>query len=142
MNMDSLFSIIVIIGVFISIFSKVKKVEKIRDYKKASSTVQRPNSMQRPVIVERQSPNRANTLTVQTPMTKTVQERDSGYDLSGNKMERMQSNDKLLIANRLFEGDMPPKGYLEKKCGYCGASNIIPTYSNNKYGCYFCNEKL
>ena len=126
--MDSLFSIIVIIGVFISIFSKVKKVDKIRDYKKASSTVQ--------------NPNRANTLTVQTPKTKTVQERHLGYDLSENKMERMQSNDRLLIANRLFEGDMPPKGYLEKKCGYCGASNIIPTYSNNKYGCYFCNEKL
>lgn len=140
--MDSLFSIIVIIGVFISIFSKVKKVEKIRDYKKASSTVQRPNSVQGPVMVERQSPNRANTQTVQTPKSKTVQERHSGYDLSGNKMERVQSNDKLLIANRLLEGDMPPKGYLEKICGYCGASNIIPTYSNDKYGCYFCHDKL
>lgn len=140
--MDSLFSIIVIIGVFISIFSKVKKVEKIRDYKKASSTVQRPNSVQRPAMVERQSPNTSNTSTVQTPKTNTVQERHSGYDLSGNKMERMQSNDRLLIANRLFEGDMPPKGYHEKVCGYCGASNIIPTYSNDKYGCYFCHEKL
>ena len=115
--MDSIFSIIVIIAVFISIFSKVKKVEKIRDYKKTSSTVQ-------------------------IPKTETVQERHSGYDLSGNKMERMQPNDKLLIASRLMEGDMTPKGYHEKKCGYCGASNIIPTYSNDKYGCYFCHEKI
>ena len=140
--MDSLFSIIVIIGVFISIFSKVKKAEKIRDYKKTSSNAQRQSSVQRPVMVERQSFNMGNNLTVQTPKTKTVQERHSGYDLSGNKMERMQSSDKLMIASRLLEGDMPPKGYREKKCGYCGASNIIPTYSNEKYGCYFCHEKI
>lgn len=48
----------------------------------------------------------------------------------------------LRPAQRLFEGESVPDGYQCVACGYCGANNLIPVASRERYGCYFCRERL
>lgn len=39
-------------------------------------------------------------------------------------------------------GYFPNRSEKAIKCGYCGATNIIPWNANVKYNCYFCREEL
>ena len=45
-------------------------------------------------------------------------------------------------AQRLIPGDPVPKGMYVKKCGYCGAENLLAYGSGEKMLCYFCREEL
>ncbi len=46
-------------------------------------------------------------------------------------------------AERYIMGDPVPKGKKMVFCSYCGAENLISTYSAAKdYNCYFCRENL
>ena len=46
-------------------------------------------------------------------------------------------------AERYIMGDPVPKGKKMVFCAYCGAENLIPTYSTAKdYNCYFCREDM
>ena len=48
----------------------------------------------------------------------------------------------LRAAERLYEGDSVPNGKRCVVCAYCGAENLIPMASREKYSCYFCREPL
>lgn len=48
----------------------------------------------------------------------------------------------LRTAERLYEGDSVPNGKRCVVCAYCGAENLIPMASREKYSCYFCREPL
>lgn len=48
----------------------------------------------------------------------------------------------LRVAERLFDGDAVPNGKRCSVCGYCGAENLVPMMSREKYSCYFCREPL
>lgn len=48
----------------------------------------------------------------------------------------------LPSARRLYEGDSVPQGMRVIKCSYCGAENLVPQGSRQKYTCYFCREEL
>lgn len=48
----------------------------------------------------------------------------------------------LRAAERLYEGDSVPNGKRCVVCAYCGAENMIPVVSREKYSCYFCREPL
>ena len=48
----------------------------------------------------------------------------------------------LRAADRLYEGDSVPNGKRCVVCAYCGAENLIPMASREKYSCYFCREPL
>ena len=48
----------------------------------------------------------------------------------------------LRAAERLYEGDSIPNGKRCVVCAYCGAENLIPEATREKYSCYFCREPL
>ena len=48
----------------------------------------------------------------------------------------------LPAAKRLYEGDSVPQGMRRVACSYCGADNLLPQGSGQKYTCYFCREEL
>jgi hypothetical protein len=58
------------------------------------------------------------------------------------RREEQRSAGSLRIANRLVFGERPPRGSLVKKCPYCGAENLVPQMSREKYHCYFCRSSL
>lgn len=43
---------------------------------------------------------------------------------------------------RLLPGDPVPQGMRVAVCPYCGAENLVPGGSRDKFGCYFCREDL
>ncbi len=48
----------------------------------------------------------------------------------------------LRVAERLIDGDMPPRDKRCIVCGYCGAQNLLPMSPRERYSCYFCREPL
>lgn len=48
----------------------------------------------------------------------------------------------LRAAERLYEGDSVPQGKRLCVCGYCGAENLLPVTSRERFSCYFCREPL
>lgn len=48
----------------------------------------------------------------------------------------------LRVAERLIDGDMPPRDKRCTVCGYCGAQNLLPMSPRERYSCYFCREPL
>lgn len=59
-----------------------------------------------------------------------------------DRREEQRSAGSLRIANRLVFGERPPRGSIVKKCPYCGAENLVPQMSREKYHCYFCRSSL
>ncbi len=149
--MGSLFSLAFMSFFLYTLFYNIKKAKQNREsgekknYQNSSTYVAKPGSTLNKVIVAKPTSTISKVAVAkqtQQVASKVVGEKHAGFDLSGDKMERVQSGKKRIIAKRLYEGDRPPKGCVEKVCGYCGASNIIPTYSFEKYACYFCHEKI
>lgn len=58
------------------------------------------------------------------------------------RREEQKNVGNLRLAKQLVFGDVPPKGSIVKKCPYCGAENLIPQMSREKYHCYFCRSSL
>ncbi|MDD2972509.1 MAG: hypothetical protein PHE02_10310 [Lachnospiraceae bacterium] len=58
------------------------------------------------------------------------------------KMNTPSRADGRRMAVRLFEGDLPPAGTRVIKCNYCGAENLVPQNSHDRFACFFCREDL
>ena len=70
---------------------------------------------------------------------------DEADHLQDKRQEEMRSRWEtggLPSAQRLYEGDSVPQGMRVIKCFYCGAENLVPQGSRQKYTCYFCREEL
>ena len=70
---------------------------------------------------------------------------DEADHLQDKRQEEMRSRWEtggLPSAQRLYEGDSVPQGMRVIKCSYCGAENLVPQGSRQKYTCYFCREEL
>ena len=70
-------------------------------------------------------------------------------DEAEHRQEKRQENQRarwetggLPAAKRLYEGDSVPQGMRRVTCSYCGADNLVPQGSRQKYTCYFCREEL
>ena len=58
------------------------------------------------------------------------------------RREEQKNVGNLRLAKQLIFGDTPPKGSIGKKFPYCGAENLIPQMSREKFHCYFCRSSL
>lgn len=56
--------------------------------------------------------------------------------------ERSASGNGIQAAERVIEGVSVPVDRRMIHCNYCGADNMIPGHSHEKYTCYFCREVL
>lgn len=70
-------------------------------------------------------------------------------DEAGHRQEKRQEDQRarwetggLPAAKRLIEGDSVPQGMRRVACSYCGADNLVPQGSRQRYTCYFCREEL
>lgn len=54
--------------------------------------------------------------------------------------QKRQEMGNKLIGERLYLGDQVPNGKMLRKCSYCGADNLVPFGTREKYLCYFCRE--
>lgn len=163
---DSIFSLLIIVGIVYSIISKNKKKNSGGEQNKSTPTYQtrpvRPNvssDMVRPNMgKDLVKPNvcegherhvmkhKASVPNVARP---NIFSEDSYVVKSGNKWgeeavqkPKFTKKDNHLIAVRLMEGSQAPNGYKKKVCGYCAAENIVPYYDREEFLCYFCNHKL
>ncbi|MEG1848233.1 MAG: hypothetical protein RRX92_05560 [Lachnospiraceae bacterium] len=55
---------------------------------------------------------------------------------------RVISDNGARAAERVIDGESIPMDRVKKRCGYCGADNMIPRNSHEPYTCYFCREML
>lgn len=157
--MGGIITFIIMIYICVKIIGAKKKLEinqtDVIGQKKASETqktiyksinnstnttgyVPKPRPMPKPTIdltkAKPMQPSVANVPRKKEPQRiGTVGERRIIKDREGNE---------LVVATRLIEGDRVPKGYNKQVCGYCGADNIVPLFKSEKYGCYFCHEKI
>ena len=53
-----------------------------------------------------------------------------------------QRSDGRIPGRQLLLGDPVPANCRCVICGYCGAENLLPLNSRDKYCCYFCREAL
>lgn len=71
-----------------------------------------------------------------------LDEADHLQDKRQEEMRTRWETGGLPSAQRLYEGDSVPQGMRVIKCSYCGAENLVPQGSRQKYTCYFCREEL
>lgn len=71
-----------------------------------------------------------------------LDEADHMQDRQQEEMRARWETGGLPSARRLYEGDSVPQGMRVIKCSYCGAENLVPQGSRQKYTCYFCREEL
>lgn len=70
-------------------------------------------------------------------------DREEMLEKQRQKIENKKHYGHLNYAEKYILGDEVPKGRKMVFCTYCGAENLIPTYSAAKeYNCYFCREDL
>lgn len=58
------------------------------------------------------------------------------------RREEQKNLGNLRLASRLQFGATPPRGTVVKTCSYCGAENLVPYTSHEKFHCYFCHSSL
>ena len=71
-----------------------------------------------------------------------LDEADHRQEMRQEEMRARWETGGLPSARRLYEGDSVPQGMRVIKCSYCGAENLVPQGSRQKYTCYFCREEL
>lgn len=71
-----------------------------------------------------------------------LDEADHLQEMRQEEMRARWETGGLPSARRLYEGDSVPQGMRVIKCSYCGAENLAPQGSRQKYTCYFCREEL
>lgn len=49
---------------------------------------------------------------------------------------------KRIVALRLMEGEAVPQGYVQVKCSYCGADNLVTQNCKQYHSCYFCRVPI
>ena len=65
-----------------------------------------------------------------------LDEADHLQDKRQEEMRTRWETGGLPSAQRLYEGDSVPQGMRVIKCSYCGAENLVPQGSRQKYTCY------
>lgn len=149
--------------ILIVVISWVLKSKKKKDGSKPVATAQR---RQQPAVQSRAKISQNTPQVAKTP-TRPVQskvpqkkpdemstmemleakaredDREEMLEKQRRKIENKKHYGHLNYAEKYILGDAVPKGRKMVFCTYCGAENLIPTYSAAKeYNCYFCREDL
>lgn len=160
--MSSLFSLIIFVYVMIAIV-KTMKIKREETQKQSGNTINKPVFQSKPMTppVNHRNDNSSKpptgTSVYQREVKQTVSQspEQSTMDYLAEKAKKEQeSQDKAAkmntptrvngrrVAIRLYEGDLPPAGMRVVKCHYCGAENLVPHNSTEKFVCYFCREDI
>lgn len=149
--------------ILIVVISWVLKSKKKKDGSKPVATAQRrhqPAVQSRAKILQNTPqtvknptrPTQSKTAQKKTEEMSTIEmleakakedDREEMLEKQRQKIENKKHYGHLNYAEKYILGDSVPKGRKMVFCTYCGAENLIPTYSAAKeYNCHFCRENL
>lgn len=125
-----------------------RNLSETRTAKKAEPAVNVPRSQQK--VSRKTTEPLVNVPRAQQDMSTTEYlQYKANLDAQAHRKEKYQEWQRarqetggLPAAKRLYEGDSVPNGMWKVKCSYCGADNLVPEETRQRYTCYFCREEL